>query len=78
VPYLHHDLREDETQSQCQTSRGHPNEHATYVSLSWNYKGSQIPTGAYLPVTLTLAASSAVAGIEAFSFTMVGHGDWVT
>ena len=51
-----------------------PNTASTYITLSWNYAGSQIPAGAYVPVTFNLAVSSSIQAIETFSFTIVLTG----
>lgn len=51
-----------------------PGNTATYVTLSWSYRGSQILPGANVPVVFTLALSSSVQGIDTFSFTIVVTG----
>jgi len=44
---------------------------SNFVSLSWNYDGSEIPVDGSIPVTLVLNVDPATAGISSFSFTIV-------
>jgi len=51
-----------------------PTNAQTYVSLTWNYKGSQITPSDYVAVTFTLSVSANVQGLDTFSFTIVVTG----
>ena len=54
-----------------------PAEAEAYISLCWNYDGSQIPVDGWLPVTFALHVSPETSGLESFSFTItiVGVGE---
>jgi len=42
-----------------------------FITLTWDYDGSQIAVDGYVYVTLLLAVDSATSGIDTFSFTIV-------
>jgi len=48
-----------------------PVNSSNFVSLSWNYDGSEIPVDGSIPVTLVLNVDPATVGISSFSFTIV-------
>lgn len=48
-----------------------PANASSFISLSWDYDGTEIPVDNSIPVTLTLKVDAATAGIESFSFTIV-------
>jgi hypothetical protein len=44
------------------------------ITLTWNYNGTQIPAGSYAFVAFVLDVSQTIAGIDAFSFTIIVTG----
>ena len=44
---------------------------SSFISLSWNYSGNEIPVDGSIPVTFVLNVDPATSGIDAFSFTIV-------
>jgi hypothetical protein len=44
---------------------------SSFISLSWDYSGSEIPVDGSIPVTFILNVDAATSGIESFSFTIV-------
>ena len=53
------------------TEDWNPVNSSSFVSLSWDYDGSEIPVDGSIPVTLVLNVDPATAGISSFSFTIV-------
>jgi hypothetical protein len=48
-----------------------PSAAAGYLTLSWSYDGDALSPGAVVGVTLTLAVSSSIVGVDSFSFDIV-------
>lgn len=44
---------------------------SSFITLSWNYNGTEIPVDGYIPVTFILNVDPATASIDSFSFTIV-------
>lgn len=44
---------------------------ADYLDLSWNYTGEALNPGESIEVVLTLSVSSAISGIESFTFNII-------
>jgi hypothetical protein len=55
-------------------SNWNPSAASTYISLTWDYNGQPINSGAYAQITLTLKVSADAAGIDGFSFDIVTVG----
>jgi len=53
------------------TENWNPSNASDYLALSWNYDGRQLNPLEVVQVTLTLAVSSSVQGIESFSFDII-------
>ena len=47
---------------------------SNFITLTWNYDGSQITVDGYVFVTFVLRIDQAISGIDAFSFTIVVVG----
>ena len=43
-----------------------PVEAGTYITLTWNYNGAQLNSGAVVPITLTLSVSQDIHGVTDF------------
>jgi hypothetical protein len=58
------------------TTNWNPSTASNYMTLTWNYSGQSINTGAAVQVKLTLSLSANVTGITNFSFdiNIVGSG----
>ena len=58
------------------TSNWQPANTTTFITLSWSYDGSQIPTASSRLVVFTLHIAPNIVGIAAFSFdiTIIGSG----
>jgi hypothetical protein len=54
-----------------QTENWQPTAAANYITLTWNYDGSQLAAGNVKQVTFTLAVNANITGIQNFSFTTV-------
>jgi len=50
------------------TSNWNPPEGPTYLTLNWNYTGSELSPNQVIPISLILAVSPTVSGITSFSF----------
>ncbi|MGB9923352.1 MAG: hypothetical protein ACPLEW_11130 [Pseudothermotoga sp.] len=50
------------------TENWNPSNASNYLTLSWNYNGQQLNPSEVVQITLSLAVSSNVQGIENFSF----------
>lgn len=48
-----------------------PVNSSSFISLSWDYSGTEILVDGSIPVTLVLNVDPATAGISSFSFTIV-------
>lgn len=48
-----------------------PANASNFISLSWDYGGSEIPVDDSIPVTFVLNVDPATAGIDSFIFTIV-------
>ena len=53
------------------TENWNPSNASDYLTLSWNYDGRQLNLLEVVQVTLSLAVSPSVQGIESFSFDIV-------
>jgi len=53
------------------TENWSPLNASSFMTLSWDYNGTQIGVGGSVPVTLTLQVAQPVSGIESFSFDIV-------
>jgi len=53
------------------TENWNPLNASSFMTLSWDYNGTQIGVGGSVPVTLTLQVAQTVSGIESFSFDIV-------
>ncbi len=53
------------------TDNWNPSNASNYMALSWNYGGQLLNPQEVAEVTLTLAVSSSVYGIEGFSFDII-------
>jgi len=53
------------------TENWSPLNASSFMTLSWDYNGTQIGMGGSVPVTLTLQVAQTVSGIESFSFDIV-------
>jgi len=53
------------------TENWNPLNASSFMTLSWDYNGTQIDVGGSVPVTLTLQVAQTVSGIESFSFDIV-------
>jgi len=53
------------------TENWNPMNASSFMTLSWDYNGTQIGVGGSVPVTLTLQVAQTVSGIESFSFDIV-------
>jgi len=53
------------------TENWSPLNASSFMTLSWDYNGTQIGVGGSVPVTLTLQVAQTVSGIESFSFDIV-------
>jgi len=53
------------------TENWSPLNASSFMTLSWDYNGTQISVGGSVPVTLTLQVAQTVSGIESFSFDIV-------
>jgi len=51
-----------------------PANASNFITLTWNYDGSQIAVDGYVFVTFVLSVNQTISGIEAFSFTIVVVG----
>jgi hypothetical protein len=58
------------------TSNWHPSTASNYLTLTWSYTGQTINAGTTVKVTLTLAVSESITGINNFNFDInaVGSG----
>ena len=56
------------------TENWNPVNASNFISLTWNYDGTQITVDGYLFVTFVLSVDQAVSGIDTFSFTIVVTG----
>jgi hypothetical protein len=56
------------------TSNWNPSAASSYISLTWDYNGQPINSGAYAQITLTLKVSADATGIDGFSFDIVTVG----
>ena len=58
------------------TSNWNPPATSNYLTLTWSYSGQVINAATTTPVTLTLAVSESITGINSFGFdiTAVGSG----
>lgn len=54
-----------------QTEDWRPANASSWISLSWDYDGSEIPVDGSIPVTFVLTLDPATSGIDTFSFTIV-------
>lgn len=54
-----------------QTEDWSPATASSFIGLSWDYSGTEIPVDASIPVTFLLDVDPATAGFNAFSFTIV-------
>ena len=52
-----------------------PPEASTYLTLSWDYTGSEIPPTEFKPTTLILTISESITGITSFSFDIIITGE---
>lgn len=48
-----------------------PGNASSFISLLWDYDGSEIPVDGSIPVTFVLTLDPATSGIDTFSFTIV-------
>ncbi|MGB9777987.1 MAG: hypothetical protein ACPLW8_01160 [Candidatus Bathyarchaeales archaeon] len=53
------------------TENWNPSNASNYLTLSWNYNGQQLNPSEVVQITLSLAVSSNVQGIESFSFDII-------
>ncbi|MEM2969592.1 MAG: hypothetical protein QXR63_01495 [Candidatus Bathyarchaeia archaeon] len=53
------------------TENWNPQNASNYLTLNWNYNGQQLNPSEAVQVTLSLAVSSNVQGIENFSFNII-------
>jgi len=53
------------------TENWNPLNASSFMTLTWDYNGTQIGVGGSVPVTLTLQVAQTVSGIESFSFDIV-------
>jgi len=53
------------------TENWNPANASNFISLSWDYNGSEIPVDGSIPVAFLLNVDPATAGIDSFSFTIV-------
>ena len=53
------------------TENWNPPNASDYLAFNWNYDGRQLNPREIIQVTLTLAVSSSVQGIESFSFDII-------
>ncbi len=56
------------------TSNWTPVGASTYLSVSWNQQGTQLPAGQSVAATITLTVSSSTTGITSFSNTIAIAG----
>ena len=47
---------------------------SNFITLTWNYGGTEIAVDGYVFVTFVLSVDQAISGIDAFSFTIVVAG----
>lgn len=48
-----------------------PANASSFIILTWNYDGSEIPVDGSIPITFVLDVSATISGIDAFTFTIV-------
>jgi hypothetical protein len=53
------------------TENWNPLNASSFMTLTWDYNGTQLDVGGSVPVTLTLQVAQTVSGIETFSFDIV-------
>ena len=51
-----------------------PANASNFITLTWNYNGTQVAVDGYVFVTFVLSVDPAISGIDAFSFTIVVVG----
>ena len=56
------------------TENWNPTNASNFITLTWNYDGSQIAVDGYVFVTFMLSVDHATSGIDTFSFTIVVTG----
>lgn len=56
------------------TSAWNPAGAATYITVSWNQQGTQLPAGQSVAATITLTVAPSITGITSFSNTMTISG----
>jgi len=56
------------------TENWNPMNASNFITLTWNYDGTQIAVDGYVFVTFVLTVDQTISGIDAFSFTIVVVG----
>ena len=56
------------------TENWNPVNASNFITLTWNYGGTEIAVDGYVFVTFVLSVDQATSGIDAFSFTIVVVG----
>jgi len=56
------------------TENWNPMNASNFITLTWNYDGTQIAVDGYVFVAFVLTVDQAISGIDAFSFTIVVVG----
>ena len=56
------------------TENWNPTNASNFITLTWNYTGTQIAVDGYVLVTFVLSVNQTISGIDAFSFTIVVTG----
>lgn len=51
-----------------------PTSASSYITVEWNYDGSEVPPNYAVPVTFTLHVSSSIQDIDSFTFDLVITG----